>query len=154
MFLSLLLLLLLHLTVPGSLAGESVCKAATEAVSAVEHTYAVDRLEVGAVSFSSCHLPDDMGSVPTFWSDVRFVAQPDLWLWLGDNIYQDGQDMNAKRREYNRVRENSLYRRDGPVSVSKGRDIYRLCSHWLDLSRHPNISCLSLCLYGIRDITS
>ena len=132
MFLSLLSLLLLHWTIPGSLAcnpDSPVCRNATEAVSAVEHTYAVDRLEVGAVSFSSCHLPDDMGSVPTFWSDVRFVAQPDLWLWLGDNIYQDGQDMNAKRREYNRVRENSLYRRDGPVSESKGRDISRLCSH-------------------------
>lgn len=118
----LLLLLLLQWMIPASFQSESACKAATEAVSAVSHTYAVDRQEVGAVVFSSCHLPDDMtGSAPTFWSDVRFVAQPDLWLWLGDNIYQDGEDMNAKRREYNRVRENNLYRHDGPVSETKGK---------------------------------
>ena len=116
-----LLLLLLPCILPPSLASESVCRAATDAVSGVKHTYAQERLEVGAVAFSSCHLPDDMGSAPTFWSDVRFVGQPDLWLWLGDNIYQDGEDMNAKRREYNRVRENQLYRSDGPVSESKGK---------------------------------
>ena len=116
------LLLLLHWVIPASLQSETACQAATEAVSGVTHTYAVDSLEVEAVVFSSCHLPEDMtGSAPTFWSDVRFVAQPQLWLWLGDNIYQDGEDMNAKRREYNRVRENSLYRHDGPVSETKGK---------------------------------
>ena len=102
--------------------GEDVCTPATAEISPNSHTYAVEGLEVSRISFSSCHLPEDMtGSAPTFWSDVRFVAQPQLWLWLGDNIYQDGEDMNAKRREYNRVRENSLYRHDGPVSETKGK---------------------------------
>ena len=34
--------------------------------------------------------------VPNFWSDVRQVSKPDVWLWLGDNMYQDGNDIDAK----------------------------------------------------------
>ena len=60
------------------------------------HVYAVDDLEVSKVSFSSCHLPEYMSTVPTFWSDVRHVSQPDVWLWLGDNMYHDGNDINGK----------------------------------------------------------
>ena len=56
---------------------------------------------------------------PTFWWDVRQVSQPDLWLWLGDNMYRDGTDINAKRREYNKVREEESYVRHGLVSTTE-----------------------------------
>ena len=36
------------------------------------------------------------------------VSQPDLWLWLGDNMYRDGQDINAKRLEYNKGRQPNM----------------------------------------------
>ena len=26
------------------------------------------------------------------------AGEPDLWLWLGDNVYNDGTDMDFKRR--------------------------------------------------------
>jgi len=85
------------------------CSPATVQPSPVQHIYAEDGLEVTRVSFSSCYVP---GSVPegnTFWS------QADLWLWLGDNVYSDGTDMDWKRVMYNRGREQASYVSDGPV---------------------------------------
>ena len=83
-------LALILCSVPRILSLSSDCIRATIEVSPEHHTYAKDGLEVSTVAFSSCHLPDDMGSVPNFWSDVRYMTRPDLWLWLGDNMYQAG----------------------------------------------------------------
>ena len=109
------------LLVSSSLCLKKVCSKATVEVSQVQHSYAEDGMEVSSVAFSSCHLPGHLSSLPTFWSDVRHVTSPDLWLWLGDNMYQDGNNINAKRRAYNRVREHTQYRQDGPVSERKGK---------------------------------
>ena len=112
--------LLLLLVSPG-LGLEDECRQATEELSPVHHLYAEDGLEVTKIAFSSCHLPEEMSSVSNFWSDVRYMTSPDVFLWLGDNMYQDGEDINAKRRAYNRVREERQYREEGPVSESKGK---------------------------------
>ena len=99
---------------------EEVCTPATAEISPARHTYAVEGLEVSRISFSSCHLPELMErDAPTFWQDVRHVSQPELWLWMGDNIYWDGNDINAKRLEYNKVREEESYTRHGLVSETE-----------------------------------
>ena len=73
-----------------------ICLPARVELSEHHHVYAVDNLEVSKVSFSSCFMPDLMSSVPGFWSDMRLVSRPDLWLWLGDAMYHDGNDINGK----------------------------------------------------------
>ena len=72
------------------------CVPASAPLSPITHQYATENLPVSRVSFSSCHVPEDMHTAPSFWSDVRHVSRPDLWLWLGDNMYRDGNDINAK----------------------------------------------------------
>ena len=79
---------------PGEPQGE--CVPATADLAPGRHLYAEERLEVARVSFSSCHVVEDMDTVATFWEDMRAVSRPDLWLWLGDQIYKDGSDLNAK----------------------------------------------------------
>ena len=117
MFTVLIFLLSLH---SWRVEGEDVCTPATAEISPNSHTYAVEGLEVSRISFSSCHLPEYMErDAPTFWQDVRHVSQPELWLWMGDNMYRDGNDINAKRLEYNKVREEESYVRHGLVSQTE-----------------------------------
>ena len=114
------LLLLLQSLAAALLASDEVCNPATAEISPNHHTYAVEGLEVSRISFSSCHLPEYMKrDAPNFWWDVRRVSKPDLWLWLGDNMYRDGNDINAKRREYNKVREEESYKRFGLVNSTE-----------------------------------
>ena len=96
------------------------CTPANIDVSPVQHTYADNNLHVSRISFSSCNKYELMSRVPNFWSDVRYVSRPDLWLWTGDAIYVDGTDMNAKREAYNKVREEPSYLQYGPVSQEAG----------------------------------
>jgi len=93
--------------------GEAQCKAAVVNPSPITHHYAEDGLEVDHVSFSSCYLPEDMDG-SNFWADVRSRGT-DLWLWLGDNMYMDGNDMDAKRTLYNAARDEESYVENGPV---------------------------------------
>jgi len=92
---------------------QAQCDPAVVPPSPINHYYAEDRLEVARVSFSSCYLPEDMTG-DTFWSDVRSRGT-DLWLWLGDNMYMDGTNMDAKRDMYNEAREEEGYVEHGPV---------------------------------------
>ena len=55
---------------------------------------------------------------PKFWKHVR-EFQPDLFIWLGDNVYADGKDMEKKRKRYNEVREDKYYRKYGPIGDPK-----------------------------------
>ena len=117
---SVMLSVLLASLVPALLGSEDVCSPATAQISPLHHTYAEEGLEVSRISFSSCHLPEYMDrDAPSFWWDVRHVSRPDLWLWLGDNMYRDGNDIDAKRREYNKVREEESYKAHGLVSTTE-----------------------------------
>ena len=108
-----LLLAVLYCSRGSSLQDSARCQPATVSLSPVTHWYAEDGLDVSRVSFSSCYLPEDMGG-SNFWSDMRGRGT-DLWLWLGDNMYMDGTDMNAKRELYNAARDEAGYVEQGPV---------------------------------------
>ena len=95
---------------------EDECVPATADLSPMKHVYAEDNLEVDEVSFGSCHMPEFMEQVPNFWADMRTVSHPDLWLWLGDAMYKDGSDINEKRLQYNKVKEEARYKEHGPIN--------------------------------------
>ena len=50
---------------------------------------------------------------------MRNKFNPDLWIWLGDNIYADGVDMNYKRSKYNSVRNDAFYNTYGLIGEPK-----------------------------------
>ena len=92
------------------------CVPATADLSPLRHVYAVENLGVDKVSFGSCHMPEGMERVPNFWEDMRTVSHPDIWLWLGDNMYKDGSNINEKRLQYNKVKEEPRYKEHGPIN--------------------------------------
>lgn len=66
------------------------------------------------IAFGSC----SRQSLPQpLWDDI--VAQkPDLWIWLGDNIYGDSENMDTLRAKYDRQKSNLIYqqlRRSTPI---------------------------------------
>ena len=70
------------------------------------------------ISFSSCARYKSQRYNPHIWKHVRHL-NPDLWIWLGDNIYGDGIDMNYKRDKYNSVREDIFYSTYGLTGMPK-----------------------------------
>lgn len=48
------------------------------------------------IAFGSCNHQEDPQPL---WSTI-LSHDPDLWIWLGDNIYADTKDMQAMRAEY------------------------------------------------------
>ena len=115
------------------------CIPAMSDPSPITHEYAVNGLEISRISFSSCYLPEDMkGS--NFWSDVR-RSGTDLWLWLGDNAYMDGTNMEAKRLKYNAARNVN----EGPVKsgnkipVMATWDDHDCCDDNVRRRKHPEV---------------
>ena len=49
------------------------------------------------IAFGSCNRQDEPQPL---WDDI-LAQQPDLWIWLGDNIYGDTDDMREMRGKYN-----------------------------------------------------
>ncbi len=57
------------------------------------------------IAFGSC---SDQKRPQPLWDDI--VAQkPNLWIWLGDNIYGDSQNMDTLRAKYTRQKNNPVY---------------------------------------------
>ena len=71
---------------------------------------------VSRIAFTSCMKPfDDEDYTADFWKHVRYQFKPDLFIWLGDNAYADGKDMDKKRKRYNEVRDDGYYKAYGPI---------------------------------------
>lgn len=58
------------------------------------------------IAFGSCNHHDDP---QTIWEPI-LQNDPDLWIWLGDNVYGDTDDMNLLARKYRLQKENEEYR--------------------------------------------
>ena len=57
----------------------------------------VSAVEVpNVIAFGSCNRVDEPQNL---WDDIR-KQNPDLWIWLGDNIYGDTEDMDVLRNMY------------------------------------------------------
>lgn len=59
------------------------------------------------IAFGSCSRED----LPQpLWEPI-LAARPGLWMWLGDNVYGDTEDMTVMRAKYDRARANPGYAR-------------------------------------------
>ncbi|GAB4043747.1 alkaline phosphatase D family protein [Spirosoma litoris] len=69
---------------------------------------------ISTIAFGSC---SDQKRPQPLWDDI--VAQkPDLWIWLGDNIYGDSESMDTLRAKYTRQKSNPVYqqlRQSAPI---------------------------------------
>jgi alkaline phosphatase D len=57
------------------------------------------------IAFGSCN---DTRLPQTFWTAVA-AQSPDLWIWLGDNVYADTTDMTVMRGLYDALRADPGY---------------------------------------------
>ena len=60
---------------------------------------------VTTIAFGSC---SDQKRPQPLWDDI--VAQkPEVWIWLGDNIYGDSESMDTLKAKYDRQKSNPVY---------------------------------------------
>lgn len=60
---------------------------------------------ITTIAFGSC---SDQKRPQPLWDDI--VAQkPDIWIWLGDNIYGDSESMDTLRAKYALQKSNPVY---------------------------------------------
>lgn len=90
------------------------CDPATSGLSRPLHLFPTEGDGVTRIAFGSCFKPADQIS-SLLWEDVRNF-RPDLFVWLGDNAYSRGTNMETKRRNYNLAREDRHYSSYGPVA--------------------------------------
>lgn len=60
---------------------------------------------ISRIAFGSCG--HQLGE-QFIWNNV-VDTKPDLWIWLGDNIYGDTEDMDVLRRKYQQLGDNQNY---------------------------------------------
>jgi len=61
---------------------------------------------LNTIAFGSCSR--QMDADKQLWADIN-AAQPDLWIWLGDNIYADTEDMEVMRQKYDQQKSHPGY---------------------------------------------
>ncbi len=60
---------------------------------------------VTTIAFGSC---SDQKRPQPLWDDI--VAQkPDVWVWIGDNMYGDSESMDTLKAKYDRQKSNPIY---------------------------------------------
>ncbi len=67
------------------------------------------------IAFGSCNRED---APQRYWTQIM-AKEPDLWIWLGDNIYADTEDMRSMREQYLQLKTNPNYtafRRRVPIT--------------------------------------
>ena len=57
------------------------------------------------ISFGSC---SDLSRPEHLWEQV-LATHPQVWIWMGDNIYADTEDMTQMRAKYEETRAHPLY---------------------------------------------
>ncbi len=58
------------------------------------------------IAFGSCN---NQEKTPDLWPSIC-KNKPNLWIWLGDNIYADTKDMKLMKRKYMRAKFNPRYK--------------------------------------------
>lgn len=61
---------------------------------------------LNAIAIGSCNRQD---APQDYWDSIT-VQNPDLWIWLGDNIYGDSEDMAVLEAKYQQQKQNPNYR--------------------------------------------
>lgn len=97
---------------------DGVCKPATGGLSYWTHEQPRAGAQVSRIAFGSCFEPDNQVD-NSLWDHLRNEFKPQLWVWLGDNIYADGEDMDKKRYSYNMAKNDPQYLGYGPLASPK-----------------------------------
>ncbi|RYC67076.1 alkaline phosphatase D family protein [Spirosoma sordidisoli] len=64
-----------------------------------------DQAPISTIAFGSC---SDQKRPQPLWDDI--VAQkPNVWIWLGDNVYGDTENMDTLKAKYDRQKANPVY---------------------------------------------
>ncbi len=58
------------------------------------------------IAFGSCN---DQNRLNNLWDDI-LKNEPDIWIWGGDNIYADTEDMKKMETDYLRLKNNIRYK--------------------------------------------
>lgn len=66
-----------------------------------------DNAQIFRIAFGSC---SDEDKPQPLWDDI-LSEDPDVWIWLGDNIYGDSEDMKVLRSKYNMQNANPDYQK-------------------------------------------
>ena len=61
--------------------------------------------EITTIAFGSC---SDQKRAQPLWDDI-IDQRPDVWVWLGDNIYGDSESMDTLRAKYDQQKSNPVY---------------------------------------------
>ncbi|WP_425390936.1 alkaline phosphatase D family protein [Ekhidna sp.] len=61
---------------------------------------------ISQVAFGSCSKQDQPDK--QLWKEINHM-EPDLWIWLGDNIYGDTDDMRVMRSKYDKQKSHKGY---------------------------------------------
>lgn len=73
--------------------------------SLVSGQYSRDENPIDRIAFGSCSHQNNENQI---WDEV-LPTNPDLWIWLGDNIYGDTSDMTIMRAKYARQKMHPDY---------------------------------------------
>ncbi|MFG0336109.1 MAG: alkaline phosphatase D family protein [Maioricimonas sp. JB049] len=76
-------------------------------VSGVDAPLAADQQPLERIAFGSCARQDEPQPI---WQTI-VEAEPNLFLFIGDNIYGDSEDMNVLRKKWNQLGAVEGYRR-------------------------------------------
>ncbi|NIJ54799.1 alkaline phosphatase D family protein [Dyadobacter arcticus] len=68
-------------------------------------TTAQSQPTVTTIAFGSCS--DEKRPQP-LWDDI-INQKPDVWIWLGDNIYGDSESMDTLKAKYDKQKSNPVY---------------------------------------------
>ncbi len=69
------------------------------------YAYVVGAQDQTVIAFGSCSRQD---APEQLWKEV-IAQKPDLWIWLGDNIYGDSHDMAVLKRKYDQQKSHPDY---------------------------------------------
>ena len=61
---------------------------------------------IQTLSFGSCNDEDESQN---YWNTI-LETDPDLWIWMGDNIYGDSEDMNILKNKYDKQNNHIEYK--------------------------------------------
>ncbi|MEY3320497.1 MAG: hypothetical protein RLZZ417_80 [Bacteroidota bacterium] len=85
------------------------CQISKESISSHHSLYQGQkwntRKKITTIAFGSCNrqdLPQDI------WNQIA-LNKPDLWIWTGDNIYGDSEDMSILKGKYLKQKKGSAY---------------------------------------------
>lgn len=83
------------------------CDASKTTTSSVQPAEISANNRLTTIAFGSCNKQNEPQPI---W-DVVLAAEPDLWIWLGDNIYGDTDDMNLLKKKYDQQLAHPKYQK-------------------------------------------